>query len=134
MTDPNWIPEAAVKVMHAELIAEYGGESGILNLGQLSSTLARPKNLFAYGAAPTLFELAAAYGYGFAKNHCFVDGNKRIAVAVIDVFLQLNGYELVAEEAEVVLFMLGLAASLKTSEADQAELATWIETNSTLLT
>ncbi|HEY9631750.1 MAG TPA: type II toxin-antitoxin system death-on-curing family toxin [Coleofasciculaceae cyanobacterium] len=134
MTDPVWVSEAAVKAMQAELIAEHGGDSGILNLGQLSSTLARPKNLFAYGTAPTLFELAAAYGYGLAKNHCFVDGNKRIATVVIDVFLQLNGHELIAEEAEVVLLMLGLAASLKIPEEDQAELAIWIESNSIPLT
>lgn len=130
MSDPRWLPEVAVKAIHAELIAEHGGESGILNAAQFSSTLAKPKNLFAYGDAPTLFDLAASYGYGFVKNHCFVDGNKRVAVAVMDVFLQLNGYELIAEEQEVALYFFQLAGSLSSPEKDQRELAVWIEENS----
>jgi death on curing protein len=130
MSEPRWLPEVAVKAIHAELIAEHGGESGILNAAQLSSTLAKPKNLFAYGDSPTLFDLAASYGYGFIKNHCFVGGNKQVAVAVIDVFLQLNGYELIAEEQEVALYFFQLAGSLSSSEKDQRELAVWIEENS----
>lgn len=132
-SDFQWIPESAVLAIQSELIAEHGGESGLLNSGHLSSTLARPMNLLAYGDSPTLFELAACYGYGFAKNHCFVDGNKRLAVSAIDVFLRLNEYELVAEETEVVLYMLQLADSLRTSEEDQADLAIWIQKNSRTL-
>jgi death on curing protein len=130
MSDFRWVPEAAVKAIQAELIAEHGGEPGVLNAGQLSATLARPQNLFAYGDSPTLFDLAASYGYGLVKNHCFVDGNKRVAVAIVDVFLQLNGYELMAEEPDVVLYFLRLAGSLNSSEEDEKELARWIEENS----
>ena len=130
MNEPVWVSLEMVKAIHPQLIAEHGGESGILNAGQLSSTLARPQNLYAYGDSPTLFELAASYGYGFVKNHCFVDGNKRIAAVVIDVFLQLTGFELVADEPDLVVCMRELADSLRTSEEDQAELAAWIEKNS----
>jgi death on curing protein len=101
-----------------------------LNAGQLSATLARPQNLLAYGDSPTLFDLAASYGYGLIKNHCFLDGNKRVAVAIVDVFLQLNGYELIAAEPEVVLCFLQLAGSVNLAEEDEAELAIWIEKNS----
>jgi death on curing protein len=130
MIDFRWVPEAAVKAIQAELIVEHGGAPGVLNAGQLSATLARPQNLLAYGDSPTLFDLAASYGYGLIKNHCFLDGNKRVAVAVVDVFLQLNGYELIAEEADVVFYFLRLAASLDSSEKDEMELAGWIEENS----
>lgn len=130
MIEPRWISEKVVRALHAKLICEHGGEPGVLNLGQLLSTVAKPRNLFAYGDNPTLFELAAAYGYGFVKNHCFVDGNKRVAVVAIDVFLQLNGYELIAEESEVVLFIQELAASLNPSEKDQEGLALWIKKHS----
>lgn len=130
MSEFQWISEDAVRAIHGVLISEHGGESGVLNSGQLSSTLARPQNLLAYGSSPTVFDLAASYGYGFVKNHCFVDGNKRLAVSAIDVFLQMNGHELIAEETDVVFYMLQLAASLKTPEEDQAALAAWIAENS----
>lgn len=130
MKEPRWIPENAVKAIQSELIAEHGGTPGILNLGQISSTLARPQNVFAYSDNPSLFKLAASYGYGFVKNHCFVDGNKRIAAAAIDVFLLMNGYELVAEEVDVVYTMRQLASSLKTPEEDLEGLTDWIERNS----
>ena len=116
--------------MHARLITEHGGESGVLNVGQLSSTLARPQNLYLYGVDVTLFELAASYGYGLVKNHCFVDGNKRIAVVVIGVFLFLNGYLWVEDESSVATYMLKLADSLRTSEEDESELAKWLKKNS----
>jgi death-on-curing protein len=116
--------------MHGELIAEHGGEAGILNAGALSSTLAKPRNLFAYGDDPTIFDLAAVSGYGFVKNHCFVGGNKRVALAAVDVFLRLNGYQLVASEPEAALTFLNLAASLAPAEEEgQQQLARWIEAN-----
>lgn len=132
MKEPHWVPEAAVRAIHDELIAEHGGKSGILNAGQLLSTLAKPQNLFNYSSDPSLFDLAAAYGYGLIKNHCFVDGNKRVTVAIIGVFLRLNNYKLIAPETDVVIYICRLAASLKTPEEDQADLAKWIQANSIL--
>jgi death-on-curing protein len=106
------------------LIAEHGGLDGMRDDNLLLSALARPRNLQAYGA-PSLFEMAAALGYGLARSHPATDGNKRIALASIDVFLQLNGWELVAAEPEAVVVIRELAAG----EIDEAELARWIEAN-----
>jgi death-on-curing protein len=125
---PRWIPEAAVRAIHAELLAEHGGLEGPVDEDMLGATLARPQQLNTYSNPPaSLFQLAAAYGFGFAKNHCFKDGNKRISLAAIDVFLQLNGYELTAQETEAVIVIEGLAAS----DMSEHDLAQWIETNST---
>ena len=127
---PRWIPEAAIRSIHAELLAEHGGLDGPVDEDKLGATLARPQQLEAYSDPPaSLFQYAAAYGFGFAKNHCFKDGNKRISLAAIDVFLQLNGYELVAEEAEAAIIIEALAAG----EMTENDLAQWIETNSTIL-
>ena len=125
MKEPVWTPDAAVRAIHLELIAEYGGLPGVRDENLLESALARPRNLFAYGD-PDLFELAAAYAFGIARNHPFADGNKRLAFAVIAVFLELNGYELAAEKADAIGAMLGLAAG----KASQAELTAWIRRNS----
>jgi len=124
---PRWIPEAAIVAIHSELLEEHGGLEGPINKDMLGATLARPRHVDTYSnPSASLFQLAAAYGFGFAKNHCFNDGNKRISLAAIDVFLQLNGYELLAEEADAVFVIEGLAASNITEE----ELAQWIEANS----
>jgi len=124
---PRWLPEAAIIAIHAELLEEHGGLEGPINKDMLGATLARPQHLDTYSnPSASLFQLAAAYGFGFAKNHCFKDGNKRISLAAIDVFLQLNGYELLAEETDAVFIIEGLAAG-NTSEE---ELAQWLETNS----
>ncbi|MBD1927698.1 type II toxin-antitoxin system death-on-curing family toxin [Trichocoleus sp. FACHB-90] len=124
--EPRWVPEAAVSAIHEELIAEHGGRSGLRDAGLLSASLARPRHLFSYSENATLFDLAAAYGYALAKNHSFVDGNKRVALAVIDVFLRLNGYKLVAPEPEAVVIMINLVDGLE----DQESLAAWIAENS----
>lgn len=106
---------------------EHGGAQGRTDEHLLGATLGRPQQLFAYAeSTPSLFELAAAYSYGFAKNHCFTDGNKRVALVAIDVFLQLNNYELVAPETEAVAVISQLAGN----EMSEAELAVWIEKNS----
>ncbi len=112
--------------MHSALVAEHGGLAGVLDKKKLESTLARPRNLLAYQPDSSLFSLAACYGFGFAKNHCFPDGNKRIALAAIDIFLQINGFELVAGEPEAVDTIRGLDMS----ESAEKELARWIEANS----
>ena len=95
MKEPHWAPEAAVTAIHEELIAEHGRKAGLREPGLLSASIARPQHILTYKDNVNLFDLAAAYGYGLAKNHCFVDGNKRIALAVIDVFLRKIGIRLV---------------------------------------
>lgn len=123
---PVWIPEAAIRTMHAELLHEHGGLDGPVDENALGATLARPQQLDHYAnPAATLPQLAAAYGFGFAKNHCFSDGNKRIALASIDVFLQLNGYELIATEVETVVTIKALAAG----ELGEIQLAEWVSRN-----
>ena len=128
--EPRWLPSIAIRAIHNELIAEHGGQPGLLNPNALDSTLAKPKNLYAYTNRPTLSRLAAAYGYGFAKNHCFVDGNKRVALAAIDVFLRINGYRLVADELDAVRTILDVIISQVPAEEVQQGLAQWIEDNS----
>jgi len=123
---PRWIPEAAVRAIHAELLAEHGGLDGLVDEDVLGATLARPQHLESYSNPPaSLFQLAAAYGFGFAKNHCFKNGNRRISLVAIDVCLQLNGYELMAQETEAVIVIEGLAAG----DMSEDDLALWIESN-----
>ena len=127
---PRWIPEAAIIAMHGELLAEHGGLSAPVNRDSLGSTLARPQQLDNYGnPPPDIFQLAASYGFGFAKNHCFKDGNKRISLVVIDVFLALNGYELNAEETNAVFTIESLAAG----NISEENLSLWIKENAQLL-
>ena len=111
--------------MQNELLKEHGGLDGSVNEGALESTLARPQNLEVYKnpAGPTIFELAASYGFGFARNHCFSDGNKRAALVSIDVFLEMNGYELVATEFEAVETIRMLAAG----NMNEEQLGEWIQ-------
>ncbi|MGD8913378.1 MAG: type II toxin-antitoxin system death-on-curing family toxin [Candidatus Thiodiazotropha sp.] len=123
---PVWIPEAAIRAMHAELLQEHGGLDGPVDENALGATLARPQQLEHYSnPAATLPQLAAAYGFGFAKNHCFSDGNKRIALVAVDVFLQLNGYELVASEVDATVTFQALAAG----EFDESQLVEWVDRN-----
>jgi death on curing protein len=121
---PIWIPARAVVAMQLELIAEHGGLAGPARLPDLEAALARPKHQFRYAKPrPSIARLAAAYGYALARNHCFPDGNKRIALCVIDVFLQLNGRELIAEEVDAAHTIQSVAAGKLTEE----QLANWIE-------
>ncbi len=133
MNQPRWLTRRAIETIHSQLILREGGSAGILNDNALESTLAKPKNLFIYGDRPTLAQLAAAYGYDFVKNHCFCDGNKRIALANIGVFLRLNGYRLTASESDAVITITGAAASQAPSEDVQNHLTAWIEQHSTSL-
>lgn len=121
----RWIDKRLLVILHDESLAEHGGASGIRDEGLLDSALARPLNLLAYGE-PDLAELAAAYGVGLAKNHAFVDGNKRVAFLAVGLFLALNGYRLVASQADATLTMLAVASS----EMDEAAFALWIRVNS----
>ena len=90
MTEPVWIAEATILAVHDAQLAAHGGASGVRDLGLLQSALARPQHLVAY-AEPTVPKLAAAYGFGIARNHPFVDGNKRTAFVAVELFLELNG-------------------------------------------
>ncbi len=109
MTVWRWIDRRALLLLHDESLAEHGGAAGLRDEGLLDSALARPQNLLAYGA-PDIFALAAAYGVGVAKNHAFVDGNKRAAFLAVGLFLALNGYRLVATQADTTLAMLAVAS------------------------
>ena len=121
----EWLLKRTVISLHAEAIAEHGGGSGLRDEGLLESALARPQNLAAYGA-PTAFELAASYAFGVARNHPFVDGNKRSALLAAYLFLRRNGWRLSAPEAEAVTVFLDLASG----NLSEKDLATWLEGNS----
>jgi death-on-curing protein len=123
VSEPLWLDAPLVRAIHAELLAEHGGLDARVDVALLESALARPRQRFAYAdALPSLAELAASYGFGLAKNHCFSDGNKRIALAAIDVLLQLNGRELFAPETEAVFMIEDLAAG----RLGESVLAAWI--------
>jgi death-on-curing protein len=121
MTEPEWLDLEIVIDFHAEQLALFGGPEGIRDLGLLESALARPVNKFAYGEND-IAALAAAYGFGIARNHPFVDGNKRTALAAMIVFLGLNGIDIAASPEEVTAVILSLAAGEITEEL----LARWI--------
>jgi death-on-curing protein len=130
MKDPNWVPLRAVIAIQGELIAEHGGLAGPSRQGDLEAALGRPVNLHGYSESPpSLPRLAAAYGFALARGHCFPDGNKRVALAVIDVFLRMNGTELTATEMDAVDAIQALAAGDLTED----QLAGWITANSTAL-
>lgn len=121
MNEPEWLDIDIVLDFHAEQLALFGGPDGVRDLGLLEFALARPINKFAYGEAD-FAALAAAYGFGIAKNHPFVDGNKRTALASMIVFLGLNQLELDAPQEAATAIVLSLAAGETTEEI----LARWI--------
>lgn len=121
MTVWSWIEADVVLAVHDEQLAEHGGSAGIRDSGLLESALARPKNLTAYGD-PDFADLAASYGFGIARNHPFVDGNKRTAFVSTELFLRLNGYRLAADDQSCVLTMLAVAAG----DIDEAAFAEWL--------
>jgi death-on-curing protein len=122
----KWLKPETVSAIHDELIAEHGGPPGLRDGNLLASALARPEHLAGYGK-PSVFDLAAAYAHGLAKNHPFVDGNKRTALMACYVFLRLNGYRLEATEADAVATFVALAAGKLT----EGKLSAWLKANST---
>ena len=121
----RWISKQALLLLHAESLAEHGGGQGLRDEGLLDSALTRPQNLAAYGN-PDHAALAASYGLGLAKNHAFVDGNKRAALLATGLFLHLNGWRLTASQADTTLAMLSLAAG----ELSEDDFAAWLRRNS----
>ena len=125
MAEPVWVELAVVLAIHDEQLAEHGGQSGVRDRGLLESALARPRNQFGYGES-SVTRLAASLAFGISRNHPFLDGNKRTSLVVAELFLMLNGSELVASDAECVTTFLALAAG----EISEDELATWIADHS----
>jgi len=123
-TVANWVDKQALLLLHGESLAVHGGLAGLRDEGLLDSALARPLNLAAY-EMPDLFDLAASYGIGVAKNHPFNDGNKRAAFLAVGLFLALNGYRLNAGQVEATQAMLAVAAG----ELDEPGLAAWLRGN-----
>ncbi len=119
-----WIDARAIVAIHDEQLAEHGGAAGTRDEGLLASALSRPINLAAY-EKPDVAALAASYAVGLAKNHPFVDGNKRTAFVALELFLALNGFELNASDVDCVLTMLAVASG----EMDEPMLADWIRHN-----
>ena len=117
----RWISKPALLLLHAESLAEHGGSPGIRDEGLLDSALARPQNLVAYGQ-PDVAALAASYGWGIARNHPFIDGNKRAALLSVGLFLHLNDWRLTASQADTTRTMLALAAG----ELPEDALADWL--------
>lgn len=115
-----WVATEVALAAHAEQLAEHGGGVGVRDAGALESAITRPRNLALY-ETPDAAQLAAAYAFGIARNHPFVDGNKRTAAVVAETFLRLNGHALTATDAELVVAILALAAG----ELSEEELANW---------
>ena len=125
---PKWISKQAVLAIHGRLLAEHGGTPGLLDEGLLDAALASPKNRFAYERADIL-RLAAAYAYALTQNHPFADGNKRVALTVAGVFLELNGFRLDPSEQDAAQ----ATRALSSRELDEGEFATWLRTCSSRL-
>jgi death on curing protein len=119
-----WVETRDVLAIHETQLSEHGGAGGVRDYGLLESALARPQNLAAYGD-PDAADLAASYAFGVAKNHPFVDGNKRTALVVLEFFLALNKHTLAADDVQCVLTILALAGG----SLSETELAQWIRQN-----
>lgn len=126
----HFIPDALVLSIHADLLQRYGGQAGLRDRNLLESALAQPK-VTAGGkfVHKTLFEKAAAYGYHVCRNHPFIDGNKRVAFILMDIFLQKNGWEIVAHEEEAYSMMMALASG----KLPKTQLTSWVKEHSARL-
>ena len=125
MSDPTWVPLAAVYVIHDRQIARHGGASGLRDKTLLEAAVIRPENKFSYEQAD-LFACAAAYAFGIAKAHAFVDGNKRTAFVTSVTFLRLNGYQFATSPTDGLRFMEGIA----TGEVTELQFASWLQAGS----
>ena len=125
MNEPIWLNRRGLLLLHLESLAEHGGTSGLRDEGLLDSALARARNQFAYDPNVDVARLAAAYGFGLAKNHAFIDGNKRIAFVATALFLRLNGFRLVTQRIDEIQTMISLASG----EITEEQFAKWIRVN-----
>jgi death-on-curing protein len=123
--EPKWIDRSALLLLHGESLTAFGGARGLRDAGLLDSALDRARNQFLYDPDVDLAALAAAYGYGLAKNHPFVDGNKRAAFLGLGLFLAINGKRLRVGQLEAIATILALAAG----EMTEADLASWVRAN-----
>ena len=121
MSEPFWLTRQIIVAIHDEQLAIHGGAAGLRDEGLLESALDRPRNRWAYEQAE-LAELAAAYAFGIARNHPFVDGNKRTSLLALYTFLGVNGIDFVVAEADAAAMILALAAG----EVSEESLARWI--------
>lgn len=122
MTEPIWLERLWVDALHFQQLARFGGLHGVRDDGAIESALARARNQWEYGGERDLHRLAAAYAFGLARNHGYSDGNKRIAFVAMAVFLDLNGWDLVSDEVDVVRTVLALAAG----ELHEEAITDWI--------
>jgi death-on-curing protein len=120
--EPTWLDRAILEALHADQILEHGGGAGLRDEGLLESALARPRQKWHYDPGTDLATLAAAYAFGVAKNHPFIDGNKRVTLVAAYTFLAVNGLELEAPEPEAVSVIMGTADGSLTED----DLAPWI--------
>jgi len=121
MNEPIWIEKPEVLIAHSRQLVEHGGSDGLRDENLLDSALAKPRNIFVYKELPTLERLAASYAFGIARNHPFVDGNKRTALVVSEGFLMINGIRILAPPADKYAQFLGLAAG----EVSEESMAAW---------
>jgi death on curing protein len=121
MNDWKWVNRQVLLLLHDESLAEHGGAPGLRDEGLLDSALARPLNLALY-EQPDIAGLAASYGVGLAKNHAFVDGNKRAAFLAVGLFLAINGFRLHASQVDATLTVMAVAAGAM----DESTFAQWI--------
>jgi len=120
-----WVVDSVALAIHEAQLAEHGGLSGLRDEGLFLSAMARPQNLAAYGDHPDAADLAAAYAFGLARNHPFLDGNKRTAFVVMELFLSLNGWTLDADDAECISSMESVAAG----DLPEKNLAAWLRSH-----
>jgi death on curing protein len=120
--EPRWVKRTWVDALHLEELRHFGGQNGVRDQGAIESAIARPQNKWAYDGVSELPLLAASLGYGLVRNHGYVDGNKRVGFVAMGVFLELNGYALQTDEADVVRTMLAVAAGTMSEE----ELGAWV--------
>lgn len=126
MGDPIWLSVELIEAIHERQLVEHGGGSGVRDHGLLEPALARPQQLYSYGGEQIdVIALAASYAFGLSRNHPFIDGNKRTAAVACELFLELNGYQLVADDSDLYPVFISLAAGELSEEA----LLDWLRQN-----
>lgn len=125
MKEPVWVEKDALLHLHAKALVRFGGADGLRDEGLLESALARPRNAFHSGGVKDMPTLAAAYAFGLARNHPFVDGNKRVAFLATGIFLEINGWTLRAEIVDAIQAVTALAAG----DIDERQFAAWLKRN-----